>query len=86
MIRGNSNDFINHPLPKDFVSAHGASYHACVNPALGFTVTVIDGVECPSVFFAVKCFLIPDCNNRNFKNIFSTNMVGKKMKARIPKY
>jgi len=40
MIRGNSSDFIDHPLPKDSVSAHGASHHAWapgphhLNPAL----------------------------------------------------
>jgi len=28
MIRGNTSDFIDHPLPKDSVSAHGASNHA----------------------------------------------------------
>jgi len=27
MIRGNASDFIDHPLPKHFVSAHGASHH-----------------------------------------------------------
>jgi len=30
MIRGNASDFIDHPLPKQFVSAHGASHHAWV--------------------------------------------------------
>jgi len=40
MIRGNTTDFIDHPLPKDSVSAHGASHHAWapgphhLNPAL----------------------------------------------------
>ena len=28
MIRGNSNNVIDHPLPKDFVSADGVSHHA----------------------------------------------------------
>ena len=28
MIRGNTSDFIDHPLPKYFESAHGASHHA----------------------------------------------------------
>jgi len=28
MIRGNSIDFIDHHLPKDLVSPHGASHHA----------------------------------------------------------
>ena len=28
MIRGNTIDFIGHPLPRHFVSAHGASHHA----------------------------------------------------------
>jgi len=27
MMCGNAIDFIDHPLPKDFVSAHGASHH-----------------------------------------------------------
>jgi len=27
MIRGNTSDFIGHPLPKDSISAHGASHH-----------------------------------------------------------
>ena len=27
MICGNTSDFIDHPLPKNFVSAHGASHH-----------------------------------------------------------
>jgi len=40
MIRGNTSDFIDHPLPKHFVSARGASHHAWapgphhLNPAL----------------------------------------------------
>ena len=28
MIRGNTTDFIDHPLPKDSISAYGASHHA----------------------------------------------------------
>jgi len=28
MIRGNTSDFIGHPLPKDSISAHGASHGA----------------------------------------------------------
>jgi len=28
MICGNTSDFIDDPLPKHFVSAHGASHHA----------------------------------------------------------
>jgi len=28
MICGNTSDFIDHPLPKHFVSAHGASHRA----------------------------------------------------------
>jgi len=28
MICGNTSDLIDHPLPKHFVSAHGASHHA----------------------------------------------------------
>jgi len=28
MTCGNTSDFIDDPLPKDFVSAHGASHHA----------------------------------------------------------
>ena len=28
MTCGNTSDFIDHPLPKHFVSAHGASHHA----------------------------------------------------------
>jgi len=28
MIRGNTSDFIDHPLPTDYVSAHGVSHHA----------------------------------------------------------
>jgi len=37
MIRGNTSDFIDHTLPKDSVSAHGASHHTWthhLNPAL----------------------------------------------------
>jgi len=38
MICGNTCNFIGHPTPKDFISAHGASYHAWapyhLNPAL----------------------------------------------------
>jgi len=40
MIRGNTSDFIAHPLHKDSTSAHGASHHAWapaphdLNPAL----------------------------------------------------
>jgi len=30
MICGNTSDFIDHPLPKHFVSAYGASHHAWV--------------------------------------------------------
>jgi len=28
MICGNTSDFIDHPLPKHIISAHGASHHA----------------------------------------------------------
>ena len=28
MIRGNTSDFIGHPLPNDSIAAHGASHHA----------------------------------------------------------
>jgi len=28
MLHGTTNDFIDHPLPKLFVFAHGASHHA----------------------------------------------------------
>jgi len=28
MMRSNTSDFIDHPLPKDCISAHGASHHA----------------------------------------------------------
>jgi len=40
MIRGNTSGLIDHPIPKHFVSAHGASHHAWapgphhLNPAL----------------------------------------------------
>jgi len=40
MIRGNTSDFIGHPLPKNSIFAHGASHHAWapgphhLNPAL----------------------------------------------------
>ena len=27
MVRGNTSDLIGHPLPKDSISAHGASHH-----------------------------------------------------------
>jgi len=43
-INGNTCDFIDHPLPKDSVSAHGASHHAWapgphnLNPALHIDV------------------------------------------------
>jgi len=30
LIRGNTSDFIDHPLPKYSFSARGASHHACV--------------------------------------------------------
>jgi len=47
MICGKTSDFIDHPLPKDFVSAHGASHHAWapgphhLNPALGHVTSTI---------------------------------------------
>jgi len=33
MIRGNTSDFIDHTLPKDSVSAHGASHHTWAPPS-----------------------------------------------------
>jgi len=45
MIRGNTSEFIDHPQPKDSVSAHGASDHDWtshhLNPALSIVVHLL---------------------------------------------
>jgi len=44
MIRGNTSDFIGHPIPQDSISAREASHHAWaphhLNPALPWWVMV----------------------------------------------
>jgi len=69
MIRGNTSDFIGHPLPKDSIFAHGAFHHVWApgphhrNPALHLLPKVVRFEYVPGVAKyqqCYKCFL--QCN------------------------